>query len=70
MAYLSREVSLWVGKKDYQMSNKIDFVEEIFLIVMAIEACSKIAPEGLAYILNDLRQKLYSVAVGLDESGS
>lgn len=50
------------------MDKKIDSIEELFRIVQALGACSEIATEGLDYILEELKGRLYELAVDMDES--
>lgn len=46
---------------------KKDLVSELYLVVEAIESCCKLAPAGLAFLLRFLKERIYTIAVQLEE---
>ncbi|GEM_PF-4901495 len=47
---------------------KKDPVEELYLLVEAMESCCRLAPVGLAFLLGALKDKIYNIAVQLENA--
>lgn len=47
---------------------KKDPVIELYQLVEALEACCKLAPVGLAFLLRALKDKIYCIAVQLENA--
>ena len=45
---------------------KNDSIRELYQLVEAMESCCRLAPVGLAFLLGALKDKIYNIAVQLE----